>query len=156
VNKSRLQQALSKYAEAIKTRLKRQLRIDKTYATGELHDSIRTQTRPDTIDIFTADHVNFVERGRAAGRMPNIYKIREWAIAKGIGRGSTKREFARTTFNIARYIAQKGTIKRFGGNKSGSGFLEQVIEQLRPAMTDEFKESIAQDIMDNIRRPQNN
>jgi len=155
VNKNNLQAQLAKYSEAIKTRLKRQIKINKTYATGELYDSIDAKEGLDTINVFAADYVGYVEDGRPPGKRPHINDIRTWIKAKRIRswRDDVKNE-RQLAFLIARAIGNKGTIKRYG--YKGSGFLEQVIEQLRPAMTQDFKEAIAEDIRNNIRKPQNN
>ena len=154
MTKKNLQKQLQKYAKSIAFRLKRQVRIDRTIATGELLDSIFAEPSRESIDVFMADHATFVDKGRRAGSLPDIQNIREWAQAKGIGVGGTRREFYNTTWKIAQAIRDNGTIKRFGGNRQGSGFLDQVIEQLRPAMTEDFRKAIRIDIEESIRKPQ--
>lgn len=153
MNKQKLQQQLERYSEVIKSRIKRQIKIDKTDATGNLHRSIDAQAGRETINIFAADYIRYVEEGRPPGLAPNVQDIRTWIKAKRIRsyRDDVRNE-RQLAFLIARAIGNKGTIKRFG--YGGSGLLEQVIEQLRPAMTQDFKEAIAEDIRNNIRKPQ--
>lgn len=154
VNNRNLKIQLDKYAESITSRLKRQLRIDRTVATRELIDSVLAERSGRSIDLYMASHYRFVDEGRSSGTMPNIMNIREWAEARGIGTRGTRRQFYDVTWKISQAIRDRGTIKRFGGNKSGSGFIDQVIEQLRPAMTEDFREAVRLDIEESIRKPQ--
>lgn len=153
MNKVRLREQLEKYSEAIKTRIKRQIKVDKTDATGNLHRSIDATAGNDTINVFAANYIGYVEDGRRAGIPPPRRKIREWVRAKRIRSWNKKtRKENQLVYLITRAIGRHGTIKRFG--YEGSGLLEQVIEQLRPAMTQDFKDAIAEDIRNSIRKPQ--
>ena len=67
MTKKNLQKQLQKYAKSIASRLKRQVRIDRTIATGELLDSIFAEPSRESIDVFMADHGTFVDKGRRAG-----------------------------------------------------------------------------------------
>lgn len=153
MNKPKLQAALNKYAEAIKYRIKRQIKIDKTDATGFLHRSIETAVGSETINVFAANYIQYVEDGRGGGKYPPVGKITQWVRAKRIrARRDDVMNERQLVYLIRRAIANNGTIQRFG--YKGSGLLEQVIEQLRPAMTQEFKDAVAEDIRKNIRKPQ--
>lgn len=156
IRKRNLQIALKSFSNRIEDKIKMQLRVDDTYATGDLHRSVKANPTQDSIMVYALDYLDFVDRGRKPGRLPPIKEILRWAQAKGIrprnydNSKSYRKNMKTMAYFISRAIADNGTIKRFG--YKGSGILDFVIETLRPEMTEQFKEAVARDIAENIKQ----
>mgnify|MGYP006879609296 CR=1 FL=1 len=134
VLQTQLEKDLNRYGTELIARLKEQLEKDKTTASKDLLQSINYYTKQQGISlmrfhIMAAEHWQFVNDGRGAGKAPPIENIIDWIASKGIKvrtsraqSGVSVRTKARSmAFAISKKIAQKGTIKRFGYN--GTGFL---------------------------------
>ena len=106
-------------------------------ASGNLIASIRFEPKilgeVFQFKLLLPDYYKWVDEGRKKGKFPPINAILDWMRSKGIVPRNTKGKRLKTTKNslkslafvIARGIAKKGTIKRFGHN--GSNFYKEVI-----------------------------
>lgn len=122
-------------------KLKAQMRIDKTVASGETLRSIQPTVDGTTLGILSEARAGVpilqtIDEGTKGYKaMPPIHQIVQWMKAKGIQpkrdrqfvRG-TEHAYKRSAFQIARAIQQRGTIKRFG--HTGSGILDFTVGKL--------------------------
>lgn len=143
--KKELDIILKKYGnEAVKV-LKRELRVDRTVASGDTLNSIIFKVSNSNVTIQFDSTLGIIDGGnRAGGSAPSSSEILIWMREKNIrprntrkGAGSftrqTERNMRASAFAIARSIAAKGTIKRFG--YGGSKVLSR-IEQGSKVMRD--------------------
>lgn len=132
--------AMVDVAKVIIEKLKQSVREKGVKATGNLLQSIRVDFPNVTpsgvsIGIEMADYYQWVEDGRRRGKRPPIMAIEQWISAKGIQVRQSKGESKQSVLErrksmaeaIAKKIASKGTIKRFG--YKGAGFIADVITQ---------------------------
>ena len=132
--------AMLDVAKVIIEKLKQSVREKGVKATGNLLQSIRVDFPSVTpsgvsIGIEMADYYQWVEDGRRKGKRPPIMAIEQWISAKGIQVRQSKGESKQSVLErrksmaeaIAKKIASKGTIKRFG--YKGAGFIADVITQ---------------------------
>jgi hypothetical protein len=132
--------AMVDVAKVIIEKLKQSVREKGVKATGNLLQSIRVDFPSVTpsgvsIGIEMADYYQWVEDGRRKGKRPPIMAIEQWISAKGIQVRQSKGESKQSVLErrksmaeaIAKKIASKGTIKRFG--YKGAGFIADVITQ---------------------------
>ena len=152
MTKKNLEIALRKYSRVIKAALIKDLRDNDNIASGRLQAGIETSASSSTINIFAPEYIGVIDQGRTAGKKrPPLDSIKKWIDDKNVQIKSlsvkNKRDLA---FVIARAIGQKGTIQGFG--YKGTGILNRVIEELRPAMTSEFREAIRKDIEDELKQ----
>jgi hypothetical protein len=132
--------AMVDVAKVIIEKLKQSVREKGVKATGNLLQSIRVDFPSVTpsgvsIGIEMADYYQWVEDGRRKGKRPPIMAIEQWISAKGIQVRQSKGESKQSILErrksmaeaIAKKIASKGTIKRFG--YKGAGFIADVITQ---------------------------
>ena len=132
--------AMPDVAKVIIEKLKQSVREKGVKATGNLLQSIRVDFPSVTpsgvsIGIEMADYYQWVEDGRRKGKRPPIMAIEQWISAKGIQVRQSKGESKQSVLErrksmaeaIAKKIASKGTIKRFG--YKGAGFIADVITQ---------------------------
>lgn len=127
-------------AKVIIEKLKESAREKDLKATGNLLQSIQVafpSITPQgiTVAIEMADYYQWVENGRKKGKRPPIASIEQWISAKGIQVRKSKGQSGQSVLEmrksmaeaIARKIASKGTIKRFG--YKGAGFIADVLTQ---------------------------
>jgi len=143
----RTKTAMRKYGEDIVARIKRQLKIDKTDATGRTRRSIAGTLTGDQTRIayvISSRHkkgvpvLNAIDTGRSPGKPPPTKQIEMWMKAKGIQPRSRSGKYQRSTPNsrrkaayaIAQAIGRKGTIKRYGYR--GSNILDFVTAKAEP------------------------
>jgi len=132
--------AMVEVAQVIIDKLKMSIREKGVKATGNLTQSIQAgfpSVTPSgiTIGIEMADYYQWVEDGRRRGKRPPIMAIEQWISAKGIQVRQSKGESKQSVLErrksmaeaIAKKIASKGTIKRFG--YKGSNFIADVLTQ---------------------------
>lgn len=137
-----LHKALVSYGKMLVQKYKAQLRIDRTNATGDTAESIDYSISDGEITILSDLALKYIDEGRGPGGQPAFSEIAEWARAKGIkprgGGGSFIKSNAITEFwmvrNIAKAIANNGTIKRFG--YKGSGIIEFVYGRNKNEISD--------------------
>lgn len=83
-----LRQVLEDFAEYLIEQAKKNLSQNKSYASGELADSmdyvIEIEEDRFTVYIEMATYWDYLEYGRKAGKRPPVYKIYEWITEKGI------------------------------------------------------------------------
>jgi len=130
---------LQKYGEVYTTVLEREVRIDKTVASGDTVRSIKSEmAASNKLVIQYSDVLGIVDAGiKSGGAYPNGYAILQWMKDKRIRPRNTRKgtaSFAKgsqssrnmkaSAFAIARSIQRKGTIKRFG--YKGSNVLDNI------------------------------
>ena len=134
----KIQKVLNKYGKKIVTTLKREVRIDKTVASGDTVDSIKYKRNGNSLVISYDATLGVLNDGlRPNGSFPSSETILQWMIDKNIRPrdsrkgsnrftkgGSDSRNMKASAFLIARAINKKGTIKRFGYR--GTGILEYI------------------------------
>lgn len=158
----RLNSALKAIGQHLVERYKAQLRIDKTDATHKTLNSLKSEVNSQTISILANKELKYIDEGRKPGAPPPVSAILEWAKAKGI-RPNSKTGFRpvqgekgmrRMAYFISESIGAKGTIKRYGGNGSGSGILEfvyknnegKILEDVLSAYSLDVEEELAKTI----------
>ena len=142
-----LNEILNKYGNRAVDRLKSQVKIDRTNATGVTLNSIKYSIKGTSIVIHHDASLNIVDEGlKAEESFPNVGNIILWMKRKNIqprksvgSRGSQftrrvagsqgDRNYRASAFAIAKAIHQKGTIKRFG--YKGSNILSVIGEGSR-------------------------
>lgn len=134
-NQINLKRELVSYGKMLVEKYKAQLRIDGTYATGDVANSLDYRITNNELVILADMAMKYIDKGRGGGGQPPISEILEWARAKGIrprdGSGRFIEVNDRTMFrmaaNISKAISYNGTIKRFGGK--GSDIIDFVYQR---------------------------
>ena len=151
-----LEETLKKYAKAYTVKYKSQLRKNKTYASGDLVNSIKPDlSLENQFSILALDYMEQVSEGRRAGKMPpwppRSFRIADWIKRKNIiikknGKvvSSSPNNIKSLAYVIARSIGRRGAIKRFG--YKGSNIIDFVYNSLSKQMGDEIFESYKQDL----------
>ena len=163
-----LRNAMIKWGDVIITQLKANIQRDKLVASSRLLQSVRFNDikilgSKYSLEIVMENYWQYADQGRAGGKMPPIEPIMKWIAQKGIPirqqvkAKKLKRKSKLTlsqrvrsqqkslAFLIARNIAKKGTIQRFGYKGSGfaSKYLNKSFEQTLKA---DISKAIKQDI----------
>ena len=138
--------ALTRLGRETVSRLKEQLYMDETIATGKLANNIESKAVGNALTITMDAYGGAIDEGiRAGKRPPNGRRIKEWLRVKGIRLrdNTTGRYLKQTDYNynkiaflISRSIAREGIIKRFG--YKGSNFIDRAINNT----LDEFDDAI--------------
>jgi hypothetical protein len=145
----RVQATLEQYKDKIVEQLKDRLNQEKLVASGRLRDSIYGVVTETGINIFAQDYGIFVEEGRGPGKMPPRNKILEWVESRNLQSINPKYKRPKDiAWMIARSIAEKGTIQRFG--YQGSKFIDFVSKNIMVSLTKDIEESYLKDLNDQI------
>lgn len=145
----RVQATLEQYKDKIVEQLKDRLAQQGLVASGKLQNSIYGVVTQTGINIFAEDYGIFVEEGRGPGKMPPRNKILEWVESRNLQ--SINPKYKRTkdiAWMIARSIAEKGTIQRFG--YQGSKFIDFVSKNIMVSLTKDIEESYLKDINEQL------
>jgi hypothetical protein len=127
--------AMLRLGDILVLKYKERIEADQTIATGKLKDSFKYKltglnTNVIGLEILAAKYAKVIDEGRKAGkRRPGINSIIAWMKAKGItpNRGTKLKDYKEAASSIAKFIAEKGTIKRFG--YKGTNYLKIVAQQ---------------------------
>lgn len=125
---------LSFYGDDIVARLQREMRINKSIATGKGIDSLGYNVRYKNgrviLDILGKNYLEVVDGGRGKGKKaPPIKRIEKWIKSKGSFRlrdnkgrfiPKNKKNIKRASFSIAQAIKKKGIV--------GTGMIEFVMK----------------------------
>jgi len=125
---------LSFYGDDIVARLQREMRINKSIATGKGLESLNYQVRYQNgkviLDILGRKYLEVVDGGREKGKKaPPIKKIEKWIRAKGSLKlkdrkgklvPKNRKNIKRAAFSIAQSIKHKGIV--------GKGMIEYVMK----------------------------
>ena len=146
-----LQKALKDVGILYVEGVKKQLKSDETYSTGNLAKSISYKIVDESVDISMAKYGKAVEDGSSpAGGLDTkvstrfINDIMEWMSFKGIGAGKNKKSIANA---IARGIKKNGIIKRFQG---GSDMLDKAYNRLEKQIGEELSAAYLKDLKDKL------
>jgi hypothetical protein len=158
---SKVKATLERYKKKIVTQLKDRLTQEKLVASNNLKNSIfgRVTQNKDraAIEIYAADYAVWVEQGREKGKMPvdrnnteqPLHKIIDWVKNKNVK--SINKKYKRPkdiAWMIAKSIADRGTIKRYG--YQGSKFIDYVSNSITASLTRDLESSYLEDINDQI------
>ena len=139
--------ALTRLGRKTVSRLKEQLYMDETIATGKLANNIKAKdVVGNALTITMAGYGGAIDEGiRAGKRPPNGDRIEDWLRFKGIrlrdnttGRylKHTDYNYNKISFLISRSISRRGTLKEF--QFKGSNFIDRAINNT----LDEFDDAI--------------
>ena len=150
----------------LEQKLRSQLKIDRTFASGETADSVEGIAREDGIDLLADEALFYIDGGRNGGAKPSAQEIYKWYKAKGLqprrdgqfsSRGgiSKARGFegkliqdVRASYAIANSIGRFGTIKRYG--YKGSGIIDFVFNSIEPEMREAISLAFLEKITNTI------
>ena len=145
----RVQATLEQYKDKIVTQLKDRLAEQGLVASGKLQNSIYGVVTETGINIFAEGYGTFVEEGRGPGKMPPRNKILQWVESRNLQSINPKYKRPKDiAWMIARSIAEKGTIQRFG--YQGSKFIDFVSKNIMASLTKDIEESYLKDLNEQI------
>ena len=155
---SNLQAELVKYGTLLVQKYKAQLKIDGTQATGDTEKSLSYAVNTAELQILADKSLEYIDQGRKAGEAPPLSAIAQWARAKGIkpraGDGSFIKSTSMTEVwmikNIAKSIAENGTIKRFG--YKGSGIIDFVYLNQKDEMLNNIFAAYGRDVQEELNK----
>ena len=151
---SNLKAELQKYGKLYKEKFKSQLKSDDTYASGNLSKSVKYETSStddySELSLLADSYMEQISEGRKAGRMPPSSEILKWAKIKGIKpdarmkKGSDDYKMKKLAFVIARSIASRGMIKRYGFK--GTNIIDFVYNSLAEQMGNDLFQAYQLDL----------
>ena len=155
---SNLQAELVKYGTLLVQKYKAQLKIDGTQATGDTEKSLNYVVGTAELQILADKSLEYIDQGRKPGEAPPLSAIAQWARAKGIkprgGDGSFIKSTSMTEVwmikNIAKSIAENGTIKRFG--YKGSGIIDFVYLNQKDEMLNNIFAAYGRDVQEELNK----
>ena len=155
---SNLQAELVKYGTLLVQKYKAQLKIDGTQATGDSEKSLNYVVGTAELQILADKSLEYIDEGRKPGEAPPFSAIAQWARAKGIkprgGDGSFIKSTSMTEVwmikNIAKSIAENGTIKRFG--YKGSGIIDFVYLNQKDEMLNNIFAAYGRDVQEELNK----
>ena len=155
---SNLQAELVKYGTLLVQKFKAQLKIDGTQATGDTEKSLNYVVGTAELQILADKSLEYIDKGREPGEAPPLSAIAQWARAKGIkprgGDGSFIKSTSMTEVwmikNIAKSIAENGTIKRFG--YKGSGIIDFVYLNQKDEMLNNIFAAYGRDVQEELNK----
>ena len=153
---------LEEYGQIIVKQLQDKIAEKKLIGGGILYQSIKYSVKIFGKDYIlhigfnnpADDYAKFADEGRKGGKPPPVEAIDKWLFKKGIlpkeaRKGTLKQKLAARkglAFVIAKSIAKKGTIKRFG--YKGSKFWTEVInDDLKKELTADLRKALKRDIL---------
>jgi hypothetical protein len=132
-----VRQLLRKYGAKFTNELKKEIQVKNLVASGRSLKSIKFNTQKLSLNIIFDESIHIQSEGIKSKRIPSSTEILRWmrdknvapieSSSRKVGLLSGRSKFAKRTdrnmkasaFAIARSIARKGTIKRFGYTGSG-------------------------------------
>ena len=119
--------------------LRETMKLKDRNATGKTSMSIYRVFYPNTmvLEIFGASHMQYVDRGRKAGKFPPLDRIIEWCVARSIPKEAA--------YPIARKIANHGspTMKDSTAiDQSKLGVVEDTLTRIRPQLIEELDRQV--------------
>ena len=146
--------ALTRLGRETVSRLKEQLYMDETIATGELANNIESKAVGNALTITMKAYGGAIDEGiRAGKRPPNGRRIKEWLRVKGIRLrdNTTGRYLKQTDYNynkiaflISRSISKRGTLKDF--QFKGSNFIDRAINNTLGEFDDAILEAFNKEL----------
>lgn len=141
--------ALSAAAKLLEAKVKAQLKIDKTYASGRIHDSVKSESSSVHASVLADWKMKYIDKGAPPSKVIPYGAIQEWAKAKGIRPkviDGKRTSFKRMAWLIAKSISKNGTISRFKNRGGGSGILEFVLSKQMPKIRKSIMEAYQKDL----------
>lgn len=146
--------ALTRLGRETVSRLKEQLYMDETIATGKLANNIESKAVGNALTITMKAYGGAIDEGiRAGKRPPNGRRIKEWLKVKGIRLrdNTTGRYIKQTDYNynkiaflISRSISKRGTLKKF--EFKGSNFIDRAINNTLGEFDDAILEAFNKEL----------
>jgi len=146
--------ALTRLGRKTVSRLKEQLYMDETIATGKLANNIESKAVGNALTITMDAYGGAIDEGiRAGKRPPNGDRIEDWLRFKGIrlrdnttGRylKHTDYNYNKISFLISRSISRRGTLKKF--QFKGSNFIDRAINNTLSEFDDTILEAFNKEL----------
>jgi len=142
-NQEEIKKDLEYLTGAITKEMKTLIKLNGSFASGELYNSVRTSVdkKGDDWKIkFNMIYYGlFVDKGTRPGHYPNINDLREWARYKGISQAAV--------YPIAKNIFKYGTKARPFTTplEEGSPLLKELLDGIGESFIDDAVEQIMQD-----------
>lgn len=161
---SKLSEVLAKLSKKYVLDLQREILAEDLNASGKLVKSIQAELTPDGFEVSSDVVYSYLltdkgYRSNKVGGKDKFDRLGEWARKKGMqpllrdkkGRFKKvdKNSYRRLGFLLARSMAEKGTIKRYG--YKGSNILNKVSEMNQTETTELIVEALKIDIIDGIK-----
>lgn len=140
-------QAIREAGALLVNKLRSQMNEDDTYATGKISNSIFNINSQKETTVYANWKIKYVDEGAGPSGTIPYNAIKAWAKAKGLVpkkiRGK-KTSFNRMAWLIAKSVAAKGTIQRFGYKGSGliNFVLKQYGEEIKENITSAYKRDL--------------
>lgn len=147
--------ALGEASRLLEQKLKAQMKIDKTYASGRISKSIKAISDSNTASILADFEIKYVDKGASPSGVVPYRAIIEWAKAKGVrpkAKDGKRISFNRMAWIIAKSISENGTIKRFKTRGGGSGLIDFVLSNNAPKIRNSVREAYQQDLHNHIQQ----
>jgi len=151
---SNLKAELQKYGKLYKEKFESQLKSDDTYASGDLSRSVKYKTNStdsySELSLLADSYMEQISEGRRKGVVPSSTKIERWLKIKGIRpdarikKGSDDYKMKKLAFVIARSIASRGMIERYGFK--GTNIIDFVYNSLSEQMGNDLFEAYKKDL----------
>ena len=146
--------ALTRLGRETVSRLKEQLYMDETIATGKLANNIESKAVGNALTITMKAYGGAIDEGiRAGKRPPNGDRIQDWLRVKGIrlrdnttGRylKQTDYNYNKISFLISRSISRRGTLEKF--QFKGSNFIDRAINNTLSEFDDAILEAFNKEL----------
>lgn len=158
---TRTQSAMNKWGDIFVEKLKAQMKIDKTDASGKTRKSIKQETKETTTYILSegkgnAATLELIDKGFRPKSPPPKEDIISWMKSKGVSpkrKGkfvkATKSAYNRAATAIAIGISRNGSIKRFGG---GSGILDFTWKRIEKSYEENVMGAYVDDVEDYLNK----
>lgn len=124
--------------------MKALIKLNGSFASGELYNSVKTRVFKDKADIYHLEinyiyYGMFVDKGTRPGHFPNIDSIRRWCRLKGISQDAA--------FFIARNIFRHGTRARpfITPWTKDSATIKKILQEMGKEFADDAEQKIIRD-----------
>ena len=149
-----LRSELEKYGKLYQQKFKIKLSEDNTYASGNLSKSVKYKISStdsySELSLLADSYMEQISEGRRKGVVPSSTKIERWLRIKGIKpdvrmeKGSDDYKIKKLAFVIARSIASRGMIKRYGFK--GTNIIDFVYNSLAEQMGNDLFQAYQLDL----------
>ena len=146
--------ALTRLGRETVSRLKQQLYMDETIATGKLANNIESKAVGNALTITMDAYGGAIDEGiRAGKRPPNGRRIKEWLKVRGVQLKDyktkryikhTESNYNKISFLISRSISRRGTLEKF--QFKGSNFIDRAINNTLSEFDDTILEAFNKEL----------
>ena len=146
--------ALTRLGRETVSRLKQQLYMDETIATGKLANNIESKAVGNALTITMDAYGGAIDEGiRAGKRPPNGRRIKEWLKVRGVQLKDyktkryikhTESNYNKIAFLVSRSISSRGTLEKF--QFKGSNFIDRAINNTLSEFDDTILEAFNKEL----------